>query len=96
LRSVLAGNRHRPKGTNVIYLGVVAGAAGVVAAGVVAAALRLAFFFDFFFVVAFMALPLSLAAGALVGAGVCANEIPATASESVRPRMADVSFFMMF
>jgi hypothetical protein len=31
-----------------------------------------------------------------LGAGVCANEIPATASESVRPRMADVSFFMMF
>jgi hypothetical protein len=71
-----------------------AGAAGV---AVVAAAFLVAFFFECFLAVELMALPLSFAAGAgVVGAGVCANEIPATASESARPRAAEVSFFMMF
>jgi hypothetical protein len=72
-------------------LGLVAGVAGVVVAGFL-----LPFFFDCFLVVEFMALPLSLVAGALVlGAGVCANEIPATARESARPQAAEISFFMI-
>ncbi len=89
MERVLAGNQHSPE---VTYLAVVGAAAGVVAA-----AFLLDFLVDFFFAVALIALPLFFAAGALVvGAGVCPNEIPATASESVRPRIADVSFFMMF
>jgi hypothetical protein len=66
-----------------------------VAAGAVSVDFLFFFTFECFLVV--VALVLSFDAGALVdGAGVCANEIPATARVSARPLRADVSFFMMF
>jgi hypothetical protein len=74
--------------------GEVAGATGV-------AVLSVAFLCDFFVECFFagavvMALPLSFAGALVAGAGVCANEMPATASERERPNTAEVSFFIIF